>query len=148
MTSKKNKPVISRRGTKQIDVDRLRGAVNVAKNPKIVEAIQAGGTAYKFQEKFVRSAFLKAYLTKAEMDLLMELGWVVNTAGKPIKAWRSPYPAFSKAYPNITAKIEKEINERLAFLKAYGYRLTYAIKRTKKSEVKNGTFNARNIGQL
>jgi len=99
-------------GTKQIDIDRLRGAVIVAKNPKIVEAIQAGGRAYKFQEKFVRSAFLKAYFSKAEVDLLIELGWVVNTAGKPVKHRRSPYPAF---------------------LKVYGYRLTYVIKRTKKA---------------
>jgi len=135
MSKTKNKPVISRRGTKQIDIDRLRGAVNVAKNPKIVEAIQAGGRAYKFQEKFVRSAFLKAYLTKDEMNLLMALGWVVSTCGKPVKAWRPDYPAFSQAYPNISAKIDKEINDRLAFLKAYGYRLTYAIKRTKKAKV-------------
>jgi hypothetical protein len=132
MSIKKNKPVIPRRGTKQCDIDRLRGAVNIAKNQKLVEAIQAGGTPFKFQEKFIRSAFLKAYLSKDEMNLLFKLGWVLSTGGRPVKAWRREYPAFSKAYPNITVKIEKEINERLAFLKAYGYRLNYTIKRTKK----------------
>jgi hypothetical protein len=135
MTSKKNKPVIPRRGTKQVDIDRLRGAVNVAKNSKLVEAIQAGGTPFKFQEKFIRSAFLKAYLSKDEMSLLFKLGWVVSTSGRPVRAWRREYPAFLKAYPNITAKIDKEINDRLAFLKAYGYRLSYKIKRTKKAKV-------------
>jgi len=131
----KNKPVISRKRTKTTDIERLRGALSLAKNNKIFETI-GDLRPHRFQEKFVRSAFLKAYITRAEMDLLFKVGWVKSTSGKTVKAWRPEHPAFLKAYPNLAKRIDKAINERLAFLNKHGYKIDYNIRRTKKEDQK------------
>ena len=81
MKLKKNKPVISRARTKQADIDRLRGAIAVAKNEKLYETLAAAGAKITFTKVFIDKMFLKAYIDSKDVELLYSKGFVKLSNG-------------------------------------------------------------------
>lgn len=132
---KKNKPVISRAGVKPSDIERLKGALLVAKNKNLLKALSETGKPFLFYKKFVERSFLQAYITKAERDLLYSMGWVRADNGHTILKDRKDERSFLKAYPNIGNRLLKEIKSKTAFLEKHGWKVELNIRRKRNAKI-------------